>query len=161
MFHGWVLGGFNKILFSFEKKGGLLRSDRQMRAFANALEDCFLTDLGFEGAWYTQERGLLASNNIRERLDMGVANESQGQLFPQFRVSHLTHTFSDHCVIMVDTGYGSKQNSRWHFQFEATWLFEDSCEGEVSRLWVESTGIVLGMLAYVCTGLNRWFNWIL
>lgn len=55
-----VIGDFNEILFLFEKKGGLLRSDKQMRAFSAALENCALEDLGYEGAWYTWEWGWLA-----------------------------------------------------------------------------------------------------
>lgn len=71
-----MVGDFNEILFSFEKQGGLLKSDNQMSVFANALEDYALTNLGFEGKWYTWERGQLASNNIWELLDRGVANDS-------------------------------------------------------------------------------------
>ncbi|KAG8490633.1 hypothetical protein CXB51_013830 [Gossypium anomalum] len=68
-----VMGDFNEILFSFGKRGGRLREERQMVAFREALEDCELNDLGFSAQWYTWERGRLPSNNIRERLDMGDA----------------------------------------------------------------------------------------
>lgn len=44
-----VVGDFNKITNSFEKKGGRLHSDRQMKEFREALEDCNLLDLGFTG----------------------------------------------------------------------------------------------------------------
>lgn len=69
-----VIDDFNEIDFSFEKQRGLLRSERQMKAFSYALKDCSLEDLGYEGVWYTWERGRLATNNITERLDKGVAN---------------------------------------------------------------------------------------
>ncbi|GMI80507.1 hypothetical protein HRI_001720000 [Hibiscus trionum] len=66
-----VMGDFNEILLSSEKEGGRLRSNRNMEAFWQALEDCDLMDLGFSGQWYTWEKGRLSTNVIRERLDMG------------------------------------------------------------------------------------------
>ncbi|KAA3479975.1 reverse transcriptase [Gossypium australe] len=42
----WVLlGDFNEIISSFEKKGGRLRSERKMNEFRMTLEDCNLSDL--------------------------------------------------------------------------------------------------------------------
>lgn len=61
-----VIGDFNEILFSFEKQKGQLRSERQMRAFTDVLDECELVDLSFDGVWYTWERGRSKSNNIRE-----------------------------------------------------------------------------------------------
>ncbi|KAA3467408.1 reverse transcriptase [Gossypium australe] len=79
-----VAGDFNEIMFSFEKQGGRIREERQMDAFRKTLDDCELADLGFSGHWYTWERGRLVSNNIRERLNRGVANPRWWELFPNF-----------------------------------------------------------------------------
>ncbi|KAA3460646.1 reverse transcriptase [Gossypium australe] len=46
-----VVGDFNEITSSFEKRGGRLRSENQMAKFRNVLEDCGLVDLGFCGRW--------------------------------------------------------------------------------------------------------------
>lgn len=46
---------FNEILISFEKKGGLLHLERQMKDFGDALEDYALEDLSYEGVRYTWE----------------------------------------------------------------------------------------------------------
>ncbi|KAA3468220.1 reverse transcriptase [Gossypium australe] len=68
----WLVSGdFNEILYPFEKSGGQLREERRMVAFREALEDCQLMDLGFQGPWFTWERGNLPETNIRERLDRG------------------------------------------------------------------------------------------
>lgn len=61
-------------MFSFEKKGGRLRDERQVVAFRNSLESYELHDLAFNGNWFTWERGRLRNNNIREWLDRGMAN---------------------------------------------------------------------------------------
>ncbi|KAH1032171.1 hypothetical protein J1N35_044345 [Gossypium stocksii] len=42
-----VVGDFNEIMNSFEKKGGRLRSECQMSDFHDVLDDCGLDDLGF------------------------------------------------------------------------------------------------------------------
>ncbi|KAA3489871.1 reverse transcriptase [Gossypium australe] len=107
-----VAGDFNEILFSFEKQGGRIREERQMDAFRKILDDCELADLGFSGQWCTWERGRLVSNNIRERLDRGVANTSWWELFPNFEVCHLQHSFSDHCPLVVNTNRnGDRSNN--------------------------------------------------
>ncbi|KAL4272451.1 hypothetical protein GQ457_13G023230 [Hibiscus cannabinus] len=47
---------------------------------------------------------------------------------------------------------------RWHFKFEAAWLIEDSCEPEVQKLWVESSGFLPDRLRYMSRGLDAWFR---
>lgn len=68
------MGDFNEVMFLFEKKGSRLRNEGNMERFREALNDCNLSDIGFFGNWYTWERGKFSDNNIRERLDRGVAN---------------------------------------------------------------------------------------
>ncbi|PPS03655.1 hypothetical protein GOBAR_AA17005 [Gossypium barbadense] len=72
----WVMmGDFNKIMFSFEKKGGCVQDERQMSTFREVLQECDLSNLGFSGQWFTWEKGRLPSNNIREKHDRGMANK--------------------------------------------------------------------------------------
>lgn len=50
----WLLAGdFNEILFAHEKQGGHPRAQRMMGNFQQALEECGVEDLGFEGDRYT------------------------------------------------------------------------------------------------------------
>ncbi|KAA3471358.1 reverse transcriptase [Gossypium australe] len=87
-----VLGDFNEITSSFEKKGGYLRSKRKMNEFRTTLEDCNLSDLGFVGRWFTWKRGKFLASNIRERLDRGVATLNWVNLFPKYQLEHLGHS---------------------------------------------------------------------
>ncbi|GMI85899.1 hypothetical protein HRI_002259200 [Hibiscus trionum] len=130
-----------------------------MRGFRNVLEDCGLFDLGYYGPWFTWEKGRLEATLIRERLDRGVANDGWWNLFPNVSVCHLTHSFSDHCPLMLTTGGGDAESNRtWHFRFEAAWLLEESCEPEVRKLWDSSSGDVPDRLKFVSSGLNFWFK---
>ncbi|GMI66653.1 hypothetical protein HRI_000334600 [Hibiscus trionum] len=126
-----IIGDFNEIAFLNEKQGGLTRSDRQMQEFRRVLSDCEVEDIGYKGRWYTWEKWRFESNNIRERLDRGVANSPWLNLFPRYVLNHLSHSFSDHCPLLLNTQDGENSNKTWHFRFEASWLLEDSCEPEV------------------------------
>ncbi|KAA3489694.1 reverse transcriptase [Gossypium australe] len=100
----WLVSGdFNEVMYSFEKMGGSLREEWKMEAFRETLEECPLEDIGFSGAWFTWEIGNFAENNIRERLDRGIANEKWRLLFPTAYIRHLAHSMSDHCPLLLNT----------------------------------------------------------
>ncbi|GMJ13760.1 hypothetical protein HRI_005045200 [Hibiscus trionum] len=153
-----VIGDFNELLFSFEKMGGRVRSQRQMSNFREALDDCSLSDVGYQGRWFTWEKGKFEATNIRERLDRGVANNAWWSCHTHFVLSHLAHSFSDHCPLLVNTSPHSDSRAHWHFKFEAAWLLEDSCENEVANLWKASTGLLPDRLRFVGLGLDTWFR---
>lgn len=90
-----VCGDFNEIIYSYEKKEGALRNEKRMEEFQRMLSDCQLEDLGFEGPWFTWEQGILSHNNIREKLDRGVAKSAWWINFPNVVVRHLPHFFSN------------------------------------------------------------------
>ncbi|PPS06205.1 hypothetical protein GOBAR_AA14443 [Gossypium barbadense] len=135
----WLaFGDFNEITSSFEKKGGRLRPEGQMAEFRSALEDCSLHDIGFNGRWFTWEKGRFSFTNIRERLDRGVTSLQWIDLFPWFSLEHLNHSFSDHCPILVDTfGKLRLDNSRKQssFRFEAKCCLDNSFEEIVRKIW--------------------------
>lgn len=154
-----VLGDFNEIANSFEKKGGRLRPERQMKDFREMLEDCNLMDLGFTGRWFTWEQGRFVTTNIRERLDRGVATLSWVNLFPGYRLEHLNHSFSDHCPILLDSlgvSWNNEDSFGKSFRFEAKWCLDSSFEGMVKTWWAEKSGSVLGKLEKLGHHLLRW-----
>ncbi|MBA0755210.1 hypothetical protein Gogos_000127 [Gossypium gossypioides] len=113
----FVVGDFNEIMYGVEKKGGLPRDERRMELFRRVLEECQLYDVGYEGSWFTWERGNLPETNIRERLDRGVANAAWINLFQAVRVQHLVHSMSDHCPLLINTR--SYDERSYSFKFEA------------------------------------------
>ncbi|GMI90334.1 hypothetical protein HRI_002702700 [Hibiscus trionum] len=154
-----VVGDFNEITFSFEKKGGRLRNERNMAGFREVLEDFNLSDLGFNGVWYTWERGRLPENNVRERLDRAVANPSWWDLHQNYSVSHLSHTISDHCPILVDTVGQTTQRPMARvevFRFDANWVLEDEAAQIVKNCWESSSATVLEKLHEIGCALMSW-----
>lgn len=127
---------FNEILYSFEKKGGLLRSERNMAGFRSALEDYGLSDLGFRDRWFTWERGHYQATNIRERIEKGVTSIAWWNLFSGYLVEHLSHTLSDHCLILVYTCRNARSLNRCatrKFKFEFAWCLNQSLEVEIKN----------------------------
>lgn len=61
-----VCRDFNEILYAKEKKEGLPKDERCMKAFRAVLEDCQLVDVGFSSSWFTWERGNFVETNVRE-----------------------------------------------------------------------------------------------
>ncbi|KAL4281614.1 hypothetical protein GQ457_03G026570 [Hibiscus cannabinus] len=156
-----VIGDFNELLFANEKVGGRPRNQRQMINFGRVLSDCSLEDVGYAGPWFTWEKGKFEGTNIRERLDRGVANKNWWNLFPHFHLAHLTHAFSDHCPLLLNTDNRSPSRYRVsHFRFEASWLLEESCEEEVRRLWKQCSGSIVQRLRLLSHGLESWFRWV-
>ncbi|KAA3486342.1 reverse transcriptase [Gossypium australe] len=124
---------FNEIMYDFEKKGGVPRDERRMEVFREVLAECGLVDMGFSGRWFTWERGNLPETNIRERLDRGVANEVWQTMFPDGSIQHLTHSFFDHCPLLMTTRQEECGVQTASFWFEAWWLMEETFDTEVRK----------------------------
>lgn len=120
------------------------------------LEDCHLYDVGFVGRWFTWERGNLPETNIQERLDRRVANTEWIMLFPNVKVQHFTHTFSDHYPLLLDTRKSEDLGWISNFRFEAWWFMEESFINEVKLLWENSSRELLQRLANLKEGLKKW-----
>lgn len=65
-------GDFNEILSYEEKEGGADILRQEMKQFRAAIDECGLRDLGFEGQWYTWERGNSPNTRVHERLDQSL-----------------------------------------------------------------------------------------
>ena len=63
------VGDYNELTSIDEKVGGVIRSERQMQDFRDAIETCGFIDLGFVGKPFTWCNNRLGSTRIWERLD--------------------------------------------------------------------------------------------
>lgn len=64
------------------KSGGRPRSDRQLKAFRDVIEECYLHDLGFSGNPFTWCNRREARLSISERLDKFLANLKWDSIYP-------------------------------------------------------------------------------
>ncbi|KAK9672224.1 hypothetical protein RND81_12G085700 [Saponaria officinalis] len=97
----WVcIGDFNEILFANEMKGGH-RAQWHMRNLREAIDDCELRDMSFEGYDFTYDNGQEEEANRQSRLDRVLCNEAWLELFPRARLTHLGWEWSDHIPIKL------------------------------------------------------------
>ncbi|XP_042019057.1 uncharacterized protein LOC121766893 [Salvia splendens] len=93
----WIIGGdFNNILNPRDRSGSESNRQAEMLDFAEAIEDCRLVDVGFDGAPFTW-----AKNNLFERLDRVFINEQWMSVFEATRITNLPRVTSDHGPIPV------------------------------------------------------------
>jgi hypothetical protein len=83
-----------------KKNGGTPRPERFIKVFHETLDECNLEDVGFVGDPFTWHRGAM-----RERLYMGLANQSWINLHDTTTIIHLEYNHSDHRAILLDTEY--------------------------------------------------------
>jgi hypothetical protein len=76
--HGCVL---NEILTHKKKTRSVFRNEYHMDQCMNALDECYLKDLGYKGSMHTWTNGRHDENFIKERLDRAVANIEWTALF--------------------------------------------------------------------------------
>lgn len=134
-----VIGDFNQILYAAEKKGGAVRSQREMNDFREALDDCELQDIGYTRDTFTWWNKQAVPNAVFERLDRGVASLEWVELLPHVSITHLQRDRSDHKPLRVsEVPTGHKGRKR--FRFEDMWVSSVGCENIIRDVWLESNG---------------------
>jgi exonuclease III len=144
----WVcIGDFNEVLTQEEKTGVVLRKERQMEQFRDAIEACNLRDLGFIGARYTWSNGRHDEYFVSKRLDRAVANMQWKAIYHEVKVFVLAGRASDHKPILLQFGMEVEDKREYHksFKFEAKWQLDEEFSDVVKNAWsdgcVEATGI--------------------
>ncbi|MBA0690202.1 hypothetical protein Goari_007895, partial [Gossypium aridum] len=125
----------------------------------SGLMDVSASSDGFVGRWFTWERGRFASTIIKERLDRGVSSLNWVNLFPGYRLDHLSHSFLDHCPLLLDTlgmAWNNQNGSANAFRFETKWCLDNSFEGLVRKWWDEESGGVLNKLEKMGHQMLKW-----
>ncbi|XP_074278415.1 uncharacterized protein LOC141602006 [Silene latifolia] len=130
----WLcMGDFNEVLFSTEMKGGS-RPQWQMNNFRTSVDDCGLTDIGWEGYQFTWDNGQAGEANRQSMIDRAMCTNSWLELFPYAKLIHLTREWSDHAPIklLLDRRVTVMEVKRG-FKFEQMWIGEEGCEEAIRR----------------------------
>lgn len=131
-----VLGDFNEVLVASKKWGGGVRSQRLMRDFQRALEECDLVDLGYRGSKFTWSNCQENEEFIKERLGRGVANNGWRNIFPAAEVFVKASINSDHASLVLCCDVTKRQGRKrpW-FWYEANWALEEEGQNVILRAW--------------------------
>ncbi|KAL9690018.1 hypothetical protein QQ045_010411 [Rhodiola kirilowii] len=158
----WILfGDFNEVCFGWEVKGGRVRGEWQMRAFREAMTDCGLTDLGFEGSAFTFSNRRIGQKEIKARLDRMIANNEWRRIFPDAQVSHFSATSSDHSFLLLNCIRRERRRGNKGFCFEPMWVSKEGFAEVVSDAWRDSAAAGTSLtdsLSKCGRALDKWNN---
>ncbi|XP_074270702.1 uncharacterized protein LOC141594592 [Silene latifolia] len=146
----WVcLGDFNEILYSTEMIGGN-RPQRQMNNFRDAIDDCGLRDVPWEGYNFSFDNGQAGDANRQCMLDRALCTAAWTDLFPFARLFYLAREWSDHAPIKLVLNRRDIEYPRPRkFRFEQIWVGAEGCNDAVDR-GVERGGGNLVQVLHEC-----------
>lgn len=160
----WLCAGdFNEVLEAQEQFGGQVRPERQMEGFREAVQVCGFSDLGFIGLPYTWDNRQQGNDNIKVRLDRGLASSSFLNIFRDTKVWHVQTTESDHCCLILECVKGRlrRRRGRRRFRYENMWRRDPSYLRLVESAWQNpgdqvSLGQLSGHLENLGRSLSEW-----
>ncbi|XP_071902718.1 uncharacterized protein [Coffea arabica] len=98
-----VAGDFNVIFKVDERSGGASPNPRNMEEFNEAIFQCNLSEVSFDGSSFTWTNG-----KVWQQLDQALVNVDWARLFDCTKVSHLLRERSDHGPLLIK--YGNPRN---------------------------------------------------
>jgi hypothetical protein len=108
-----------------------------MESFREALEDCYLNDLGFVGPKYTSNNGRQDDSFTKEQLDRVVANNFWYNFFKHKVVHVLMGRASNHKPLLFEIAVEVDRckSNRRGCQFEDSWLLEEESTTVIKDTW--------------------------
>ncbi|GLT45019.1 hypothetical protein SLA2020_188850 [Shorea laevis] len=85
---------------------------------------CSLKEIGFKGSAFTWTNRRHGAENIRERLDRALMNDSWQRLFPNAQLFHCTSMGSDHSPLLLNS-QAIPRLRRKRFRCELKWQAQD------------------------------------
>ncbi|CAM8993770.1 unnamed protein product [Rhodiola kirilowii] len=158
-----VVGDFNEVAFTWEAESRRERQAWQMNNFKRCLDDCGLTDLGYEGEMYTYSNRRTGELEVRARLDRVVANQAWRSLFPQASVKHILANSSDHLPILLSTVRKKERRRACRekiLRFEPMWLRHKDFKEVIRNQWINQSreGALAEKLSSCMQQLKQWNN---
>ncbi|KAL5751925.1 hypothetical protein ACOSQ2_022432 [Xanthoceras sorbifolium] len=129
-----VLGDFNEISCSSEKRGG--RAQFVKTGFVEWINRNNLVDLGFTGQKYTWVAKRNIGEDIWVRLDRALCSVDWRIKYAEGFIRHLPRVNSDHCPLLLHTrSHHIPRGGLKPFRFEAMWLKHDHFDDFVNLNW--------------------------
>jgi len=136
-----------------EKKGGAMRSQRQMEDFRNAIHQYGFRDLGYCGPDYTWCNMQEWDDRVYLRLDRALATANWIEHYSETRVHHLVDSTSDHCALLITNSMPQQPPRKRRFHFEAMWTKKEDCKEVIKVAWIGCGD--LSTLSGIANGLRQ------
>lgn len=133
-----------------------------MQLFRDIISEVGFMDLGFIGQKFTWSKHFEDDHSIWERLDRGMATNSQFEQFPGSRIAHLPSNSSYHLALLINLSGLELPKGKKIFKFEEMWSSDTICGEIVEVAWTTSGGsdIDCNILTKVkqCSKDLEWWN---
>lgn len=133
-----VMGDFNEVCFSWERKSNRLKGEWQMKNFRKALQDSGLFDMGFRGVPYTFSNRRMGICETKARLDRAMVSADWFAKFPSSQITHVKTATSDHDLLLMDFMEQHVRSSKKLFKFEPMWLRCSDFNETVCKSWSDA-----------------------
>lgn len=159
------MGDFNQVVNLKDKEGGRGVDYDLMIEFREVLDKCDLQEISFEGDRFTWDNGRKGEDFIQERLDLGFANESFLQMFPEIRANHMDRDGSNHSPIVFSCSavrFNKKEKKGPRpFRFESAWLDDAQCLEVIDNGWRNpgsgsAEAGIMGKISRCASDLKEW-----
>lgn len=130
-----VIGDFNDLLYSTDKKGVHDHPNALLEDFRKVVEDSELVELDLCGGNFTWEKSRGSKNWVEERLDRAFASSSWWSKFPLCKLNLIDVSVSDHNPIFLVLVNVTISRKVFRFKFENMWLKEPSFAKEIVDYW--------------------------
>ncbi|GAU47271.1 hypothetical protein TSUD_280940 [Trifolium subterraneum] len=130
-----IIGDFNDLLSSEDKRGGPERLSWLYNGFRNAVSDCSLLDMPLEGYQYTWFKSLGTNRALEERLDRAMHTHAWSLMFPEARLINLVAATSNHSPILLKLEHEPYIQPKRSFRFENAWLLDNNLVDMITSNW--------------------------
>ncbi|XP_075521409.1 uncharacterized protein LOC142554629 [Primulina tabacum] len=130
-----IVGDFNDLLYTEDKKGLVEHLEWLFRGFRNTINECALQELHLQGYPFTWSRSRGKPNAVEERLDRAFGNSEWMAQFPEAQLINLVAPISDHSPLLLKTVSTGIVTQKRRFRFENKWLKEPDFQDLVQNSW--------------------------
>ncbi|XP_074314685.1 uncharacterized protein LOC141649916 [Silene latifolia] len=133
------------------------RPQRQMNNFRDAIDDCGLKDVPWEGYNFSFDNGQAGEANRQCMLDRALCTAAWTDLFPFARLIYLAREWSDHAPIKLVLNRRDIEEPRPRkFRFEQIWVGAEGCSDAVERGVEKGGGNLVRILQECARELRDW-----
>ncbi|XP_073049453.1 uncharacterized protein [Primulina eburnea] len=154
----YIIGDFNDILDSSEKRGEIDRPIWMIRGFREAVMKCMLQDIQMKGYPFTWERGRGKPHFVEEKLDRALASTSWKERFSYASVLTTVATCLDHSPLIPINEAQATKISRIAFRFENRWMEEEGFGKLANDQWeiTDISATITEILRSLFMELTKW-----
>lgn len=157
-----MMGDFNEAAWQHEHFSRTSRNEKNMENFRKVLADCNLMDLGFKGPKWTYDNKKMGMDNVKARIDRGVADQEWSSIFLEASIEHIISSRSDHLPLLLRFG----PRKEWRplhkgFRYEYMWERMESLTDAIVDSWnnkepAQDLSDMSTKLADLQRSLNSW-----